>query len=395
MAALQALDELRRCLLKRGCAADQGELRLAGTLSQVSKYLRDRNRSRVRKLLDGVAPDSLAYEGFQAVWEQGVKLSTSPAVFEVLGGDLDTPIDKWLSLHLHPQGELYVCLGEEYDVMDDEMWTALAAWPNLQFLEVWSGEVGHALTDAALRALATSDSLRGLCLSTNNEGGEPSDDVTAGGIASLGGCRFLTSLDLTTPYVLTDALLTTLVRSPFRPRCARHPSPPTPPQAESCTSLSELTLTHCENLTDMGMKTLAEGCQALTGLLLENFLGLGDHALAAIGQLPALKEMLLSNGGLVPHATDAGIMALAKSTSLRTIHLNRFEQISDKGIAQLVAGCPALDSFELDSCHGVGSSGIGALVGSSSITKLSLRSMKLTNDGFRAISTSGVLQAFW
>lgn len=182
---------------------------------------------------------------------------------------------------------------------------------------------------------------------------------------------------------------------PLPARCARHPSPPTPPQAESCTSLSELTLTHCENLTDMGMKTLAEGCQALTGLLLENFLGLGDHALAAIGQLPALKEMLLSNGGLVPHATDAGIMALAKSTSLRTIHLNRFEQISDKGIAQLVAGCPALDSFELDSCHGVGSSGIGALVGSSSITKLSLRSMKLTNDGFRAISTSGVLQAFW
>jgi len=76
MAALPALDEVRRSLLKRGTAAETQELRLAGRLSCVSKHLRDKNRQRCRKLLDGVPPASLDYnskEGLMGVWERGVK----------------------------------------------------------------------------------------------------------------------------------------------------------------------------------------------------------------------------------------------------------------------------------------------------------------------------------
>lgn len=75
MAALPALDEVRRSLLKRGTAAETQELRLAGRLSCVSKHLRDKNRQRCRKLLDGIAPATLGYNlgTLRAVWERGMK----------------------------------------------------------------------------------------------------------------------------------------------------------------------------------------------------------------------------------------------------------------------------------------------------------------------------------
>jgi len=73
MSALAALDELRRALLRRGCRSDMEELRLAATLSRVSKHLRDRNRQRCRGLLAHVEPSSLHYSGLAAVWEESLK----------------------------------------------------------------------------------------------------------------------------------------------------------------------------------------------------------------------------------------------------------------------------------------------------------------------------------
>ena len=73
MAALQALDRVRQALLARGCASDADELRLAGLLACVAKPFRDHHRGRVRKLLDGVDRDSMAYDGLLGVWERGIK----------------------------------------------------------------------------------------------------------------------------------------------------------------------------------------------------------------------------------------------------------------------------------------------------------------------------------
>lgn len=94
-AALGALDEVRRQLLQRGCEAGPDEIRLAATLSRVSKHLADRNRSRVSKLLDGTDPASLAFTGLAAVWERGVKEALVGVGEELFNWSVDLPLTQW------------------------------------------------------------------------------------------------------------------------------------------------------------------------------------------------------------------------------------------------------------------------------------------------------------
>ena len=80
--------------------------------------MRDRHRKRYAGLLRDVDPARLAYTGFEAVWELGMKTAAGPDGCAALGGAMDVPIADWTRSDWHLTRGLRVRI-DGYEGSDD------------------------------------------------------------------------------------------------------------------------------------------------------------------------------------------------------------------------------------------------------------------------------------
>lgn len=255
MAALGALDEVRRQLLTRGFESDPNELRLAGRLSCVSPHLRDRNKQRVHGLLSSVDPSHLTYTGLAAVWEFAAKAFL--ILVPVRTWEIDRPIAQWDGARIHATPGKVSLLFEYYDV------------PAVK-------------TNNSLQALSAVNSLQRLNLRTILF----PHSVYVG---LLGWSTSLTHLNLAYCSNTADADLVWLAR---------------------CTTLLALDLTSCNHVSDTGVVALAASCTDLQSLLLTYCGKVTDHSLTALRACTALTSLNIAGCPLVTEAA-VGLLGVA------------------------------------------------------------------------------------
>lgn len=211
MAALGALDAVRRQLLSRGRDSDVNELRLAGTLCGVSPHLADRTRQRCSALLEGVDPTTLDNPtGLAAVWEVGIKvaISSNTHAWNHFRGQ---PLSQWQAVTVLRTGSLKINIS------------------------------GTSNIDGRVKLLAARATLLELILRMT--------DVSLAGTRALaagGGC--LHTLDLSDSFHMTDAVLEPL---------------------SACSALKTLTLDNCTEVTDQGFEAVLTMLPILENLSLQ------------------------------------------------------------------------------------------------------------------------------
>lgn len=260
MAALGALDQVRRQLLRRGRGCDRDELCLAATIARVSKSLRDRTRQRVRAVLDGVAPNSLrSPASTSAIWETVVKAQLLSCGFaESWNSRLDERSFLGLVLRL-PAGTRYhhtisaPCVGEvtltsarapahEQDLTVASI-QSLCACNAIRSLNLVLKLLGSA-TDEFIGALKDCASLKSLsCAQSSITGMQDAGGWFEEGIP-LHTCVALQTVDFSYCYQLHDMFLE---------------------QLGLCPALTTVTLKYCTKVTDAGVGELAN-CRNLTDL---------------------------------------------------------------------------------------------------------------------------------
>ena len=173
-------------------------------------------------------------------------------------------------------------------------------------------------------------------------------------VAALAKCTTLQTLFLSTNNSVRDAAL-----------CAI---------AANCVSLTQLDLSNCRRVTDVGIAALAT-LPLLHNLELANCPGTTDDALCALAARAgrpmlylglrsasaseaALSELTASctslthlNIGNCDGASDATLAAISRSCpELRVLELRQSDECTDAGLIALAAGCTKLEELLLDGC---------------------------------------------
>ena len=190
------------------------------------------------------------------------------------------------------------------------------------------------LQDADLRVLSDArlPSLRALRLAGCR-------DIGDGGLAALlPGLRGLRTLDLSLCAISDGGV-------PFLLAMA---------------DLTELDLSGCARLTDVGARQLATHCERLISLSLEGCRDVSGWALA--GAAPRLSHLALGGLTLV---NDAGISAFCTTSracaSLLSLSLRQCRAIGDTALRTLGAHCKMLTSLDVSRCGAVTGAGLSAL----------------------------------
>jgi len=127
--------------------------------------------------------------------------------------------------------------------------------------------------------------------------------------------------------------------------------------------LRVLNLLSCSNVTDETVEDIGRACHELEYLCLSNCREITDRALVAIAQgCPHLKDLELA---LCSNLTDAGFVQLSKNChELERMDLEDCNQITDTTLHNLNIGCPALCSLSLSHCELLTDNGLSEFCGS-------------------------------
>ncbi|XP_055379384.1 F-box/LRR-repeat protein 14 [Condylostylus longicornis] len=136
--------------------------------------------------------------------------------------------------------------------------------------------------------------------------------------------------------------------------------------------LQELNLRSCDNISDIGMAYLTEGCTGLTCLDVSFCDKITDHALAHIANgLDNLKSLSLNQCQI----TDEGIEKIAKSLrDLEVLNIGQCIRITDNGLKFLVESSSgkSLKSIDLYGCTQLSSNGLDCIMKLPKLSKLNL-----------------------
>jgi hypothetical protein len=156
--------------------------------------------------------------------------------------------------------------------------------------------------------------------------------------------------------------------------------------ATLCIQLYHLDL-HNTALTDAGLRTIVQTCQALRHLDIGCCDELSDTGIIALAQhCPQLEHLYVAELSL----TDAALTALASSCHhLRVLTIGRNNSITDVSVLAIAVGCPLLESLCIPLCGNITDESITALArGCPHLHQLYLGSMpSVTDAALTALAT--------
>jgi hypothetical protein len=126
--------------------------------------------------------------------------------------------------------------------------------------------------------------------------------------------------------------------------------------AECRPDLKSVDLAGCVNMTDVGVKSLAQ-CAQLQSADLAGCVKVTDAGVQSLAQCPQLQSVNLQR---CDEVTDAGVQGLAQCPQLQSVNLQQCGNVTDAGV-QGLAQCPQLQSVNLDGCDKVTDAGGAAL----------------------------------
>ncbi|MBN3295264.1 AMN1 protein, partial [Amia calva] len=120
--------------------------------------------------------------------------------------------------------------------------------------------------------------------------------------------------------------------------------------ALTCPYLSEIMLWRCCSVTDEGIRALAHNCKLLQIVTLSGCSAITDAALLALGQNCRLLRGISFSATQV---TDEGVVGLATgvcSQSLKEIHMDRCQFLTDEAVEALLTRCPQIKILLFHGC---------------------------------------------
>ena len=124
--------------------------------------------------------------------------------------------------------------------------------------------------------------------------------------------------------------------------------------------LKSIDLSYCQNISDIGISALAEGCHDLTSVAFDDCQSLSDICVTALAV--GCHDLTSISLRYCKNVSDIGLTALAEGCPhLTSIDLSNCARISDIGLTALAEGCPHLTSINLSCCKNVSNIGISAL----------------------------------
>lgn len=150
-----------------------------------------------------------------------------------------------------------------------------------------------------------------------------------------------------------------------------------------CVQLASLTSGGHKNLTDTGLRALAQ-MKGLTSLYFEYGHGFGDAGIAALGELPLLSS--LTCWRVKGDITWGTLSALAPMRKLKKLVLDEVT-LSPDGIAA-IGKIASLESLRLAQCGINGDDQLAGLAGLTGLASLELDGVRVTGEGFAALGSS-------
>ena len=142
-------------------------------------------------------------------------------------------------------------------------------------------------------------------------------------------CTQLRNIDLTQCNACTDACLVAM--------------------AANCSHLHSINVAD-NDITDVGVSALAEGCRGLKSITLAKCKYLTDVSLIAISQgCPDLLSIDISNN---PNMTNTGVASLVDGCpKLESFDLSHCFFMWERSVVTVARGCPSLTNINFDGCH--------------------------------------------
>ncbi|PKI51484.1 hypothetical protein CRG98_028044 [Punica granatum] len=129
-----------------------------------------------------------------------------------------------------------------------------------------------------------------------------------------------------------------------------------------CSNLRFLDLTCCHSITDVAVYAVLESCRKLTCLKLESCIMITEKGLYYLGSFcTLLQEIDLTDCSGI---NDTGLEYLSRCSKLRSLKLGLCTNISDKGLCHIADNCKDIHELDLYKCDGIGDEGLAALSGS-------------------------------
>ncbi|KAJ7553334.1 hypothetical protein O6H91_06G093900 [Diphasiastrum complanatum] len=128
--------------------------------------------------------------------------------------------------------------------------------------------------------------------------------------------------------------------------------------ASGCTGLYKVDLTCCRNLSDVALASLAISCKGLIALKMEGCNLITEKSLALLGEgCPSLEELDFTDSSI----NDSGLRAIARCPGLRILKVGFCYNISDRGLSHIGASCYNLRDLDLYRSVDIGDGGVAAI----------------------------------
>ena len=126
----------------------------------------------------------------------------------------------------------------------------------------------------------------------------------------------------------------------------------------SSESLEDLRLRSCDNISDIGLGFLADGCPGLAKLDVSFCDRVSDSSMAHIATgLAQLQSLSLSSCQI----TDAGIVRIQDMSSLETLNIGQCSNLTDKTVHTITDKIKSLRSVDLYGCNAISSQALETL----------------------------------
>ncbi|KAL8152560.1 hypothetical protein V2J09_010320 [Rumex salicifolius] len=141
-------------------------------------------------------------------------------------------------------------------------------------------------------------------------------------------------------------------------------------------------------VTDFGISGIACGCPALKSLSLWNVPYVSDKGLCDIAKwCPHLEKLNLCHCQSI---VNQGLIAIAENCpKLSSLGIDSCSSIGNEGLQAILQGCTKLEMISIKDCPLIGDQGIASLSSSSSLTKMKLDGLSISDFSLAAIGQYG------
>ncbi|KMT05424.1 hypothetical protein BVRB_7g175510 [Beta vulgaris subsp. vulgaris] len=158
-----------------------------------------------------------------------------------------------------------------------------------------------------------------------------------------------------------------------------------------CSRLSCLKLGICLDFADEGLIQIGMHCSNLKEIDLYRAIAISDKGIASIARgCPAL-EMI--NFAYCDHVSDASLILLSKCSRLKALEARGCSRITSEGLAAIAAGCVQLAVLDIKKCSKIDNSAMMPLAHySSNLKQINLSYCSVTDTGLLALASRSPLQ---